>query len=355
MLYEQALGCVMTLNFDLALSNALAQIGAQGKVTVISKPEDYSSFSLSSLVYLHRNVEANPDLWVLRSVALEKNWRDGWEKIVTERVVSAPITVFVGLGSPVGVLEESILRILSKLRGVVKVYQVDPDAKSNSSLSKKLGFPDDAYLQMSWCEFMDSLANRLVQEHRDELEKACKGLTKDEGWHDEDVKTLCQRITQHGLLNLGKIRARWTLASVSYIPRRDVVTKWLADLLLAIGLMERKSGSQAIFRSDGIIEFRHGNSIVGAVIVAHGQGFLRWTTIETRVKQSVQYSEYDHPGTIRAIISGVIGVRSPNITPPDNIVCQVDDGSLIPPEGRLKMYSVDDLRQQPHLVQEILS
>lgn len=357
MLYEQALGCVMTLNFDLALSNALAQIGTQGRVTVISKPEDYSSFSLSSLVYLHRNVEANPDLWVLRSDALEKSWRDGWEKLVTERVVGAPITVFVGLGSPIGVLEESIVRIESKLRGrgVVKFYQVDPDAKSNSSLSKKLGFPDNAYLQMSWCEFIDSLANRLVQEHRDELKKACYDLTKEESLHDEDVETLCQRITQHGLLNLGKIRARWMLASVSYIPRREVVREWLADLLLAIGLMERESGSQAIFRSDGIIEFRHGNSIVGAVIVAHGQGFLRWTTIETKVKQSVQYSEYDYPGTIRAIISGVIGVRSPNITPPDNIVCQVDDGSLIPPERRLKMYSVDDLRQQPHLVQEILS
>lgn len=58
MLYEQALSCVMTLNFDLALSNALSQIGAHGSVTIINKPEDYVSLGLSNLVYLHRNVEA---------------------------------------------------------------------------------------------------------------------------------------------------------------------------------------------------------------------------------------------------------------------------------------------------------
>ncbi|GAI05518.1 unnamed protein product, partial [marine sediment metagenome] len=111
MLYEQALSCVMTLNFDLAISNALSQIGAHGNVKIISKPDDYASLGLSNLVYLHRNVDADPDLWVLRSVTLEENWRDGWERVVTERVVSTPVTVFVGLGSSIDVLEESTLRI----------------------------------------------------------------------------------------------------------------------------------------------------------------------------------------------------------------------------------------------------
>ncbi len=162
MLYEQALSCVMTLNFDLALSNALSQVGARGSVTIINKPEDYASLGLSNLVYLHRNVDADPDLWVLRSISLEESWSDGWEKVVTERVVSAPVTVFVGLGSSIGVLEESTLRILDKLRGIVSVYQVDPGTISESSLFKKLGLPDEVYFQMSWCEFIDRLAGRVV-------------------------------------------------------------------------------------------------------------------------------------------------------------------------------------------------
>lgn len=355
MLYEQALSCVMTLNFDLALSNALSQIGTRGIVTIINKPEDYVSLGLSSLVYLHRNVEAEPDRWVLRSVALEENWRDGWERVVTERVVSTPITVFVGLGSPIGVLEESTLRILEKLRGIVKVYQVDPDTKSESSLFKKLGLPDDVYLQMNWCEFMDRLASRLVQEHRADLEQACKDQIQEHSWDDEDVETLCQRLTQDGLIKLGQIRAKWTLNPAFYLPRRMVLTKCLADLVLAVGFIERQSSSQAIFRSDGIIEFRRDNIVIGVVIAAHGLGHLRWPAIELRIKQSQQYHEYGHHGTIRAIISGAPSIRPTDITTPENIVWQGDSDSLIPSQERLKMYSIDLLREEPELITEILS
>ena len=74
MLHEYALSCVMTLNFDLALTNALSRIGTEGSVRVISKPEDYVNLGLSNIVYLHRNVDADPDLWVLRSEVLEKSW-----------------------------------------------------------------------------------------------------------------------------------------------------------------------------------------------------------------------------------------------------------------------------------------
>ena len=80
MLYERALSCVMTLNFDLALSNALSQMGTHGDVTIISKPEECANLGLSNLIYLHRNVDAEPDRWVLRSVSLAESWRDGWER-----------------------------------------------------------------------------------------------------------------------------------------------------------------------------------------------------------------------------------------------------------------------------------
>ncbi len=355
MLYEQALSCVMTLNFDLALSNALSQIGAHGSVTIINKPEDYASLGLSNLIYLHRNVDADPDLWVLRSVILEESWRHGWERVVTERVVSTPVTVFVGLGSSIGVLEESTLRILDKLRGIVRVYQVDLGTKNESSLFKKLDLPDEVYLQMSWCELMDKLSSRVVQEHCADLERACKAQIEENGWDNEDIHTLCHRITQDGLIKLGQIRARWTLDPTFYLPKRSVPTKLIADLLIAVGFIERKSGSQAIFRPDGIIEFRRDNSIVGIVIAANGQGYLRWPVIELRVKQSQQYREYGHHGIIRAIISGSPSIRPTDMTTPENIIWLGDSASLIPNQERLKMYSIDLLREEPELITEILS
>jgi hypothetical protein len=355
MLHERALSCVMTLNFDLALSNALSQIGAQGSVTIISKPEDYASLGISNLIYLHRNVDADPDLWVLRSVSLQESWRDGWEKIVTERVLSTPVTVFVGLGSSIGVLEESALQILDRLRRVVKVYQVDPSAIGESSLFRKLGLPPEVYLQMSWCEFMDKLANRLVQEHRANLEQACGDQIQEHGWDSEDIYTLCQRLTQDGLIKLGEIRARWTLHTASYLPERGVLIKCIADLLIIVGFIERKSRSQAVFRPDGIIEFWRGNSIIGTVIAAHGLGHRRWTALEIRIKQSQQYDDYGDYGIVKAIVSGAQGTEPTDVAPPENIVSEGEPNSLIPVSKRLKMYNIDRIREEPNLITELLS
>jgi len=355
MLYEQALSCVMTLNFDLALSHALSQIGARGAVHIINKPEDHTNLGLSNLIYLHRNVAADPELWVLRSELLEESWRDGWETVIAQRVLSAPVTVFVGLGSPIGVLEESALRILDKLQGAVKVYQVDTSTIGESSLFKKLGLPTEAYLQMSWCQFMDKLADRLVHEHRATLQQACDDQIRENDWDTEDVDALCQRITGDGLIKLGTIRARWMLDTAPYLPQRLVSTKCIADLLIIAGFIERKSGSRAVFRADGIIEFRRGNSIVGMVIAAHGRGYLRWAVLETTITQSRQYSDYGDYEVVRAIVSGVQDIEPTHVTAPENILWKGKPDSLIPLPKRLKMYNIDQIRKKPELVAELLS
>lgn len=360
MLYERALNCVMTLNFDLAMTSALVQVGAQGSVAIISKPEDHSSLGLSNLIYLHRNVEADPEQWILRSTALEEGWRDGWEEVIAQRVVSAPVTVFAGLGTPAGVLIDSTARIRKALRGNVMVYQVDPGDKESSLFFARLNLPDDAYLQMSWGGFTRELSNRLVEEHRAELEAACDDLITTQGWDSgtADAASLCERLAQLGLLKLGQLRARWVLNSSSYLPRRDVVASWLADLLLAIGLMERGTGSQAILREDGVVEFRRNNLILGAVIVAHGQGIWRWIALEAKVKQSKQYREHRTPRSFCAIVAGVVGVsgdQPPQIAAPADITWDEEPTSLISGDKEFRMYSVDQLRERPELIKEMIA
>jgi len=78
LLCEQAISCVMTLNFDLAMSHAIAQVGADD-VSIITGPGDTHRLSLTNVVYLHRNVDADPDDWVLRNAALDSEWRGGWD------------------------------------------------------------------------------------------------------------------------------------------------------------------------------------------------------------------------------------------------------------------------------------
>lgn len=355
LLYEQALCCIITLNFDLALSIALGQIGTKGNVIVISKPEDHGRLGLANLVYLHRNVDADPDQWVLRSSVSDENWARGWERVVTEKMVSAPVTVFVGLGSPVGVIEHSTLLILKNLGNLVKVYQVDPLNKDDSALFKKLGLPEDSYLQMTWVQFMRQISHRLVEEHRAELEQACNELIKQEGWNDTEAKDLCLRLTGLGLIAMGRIRARWMLASDTYLPRRKIDPKCIAYLLLTVGIIENKGNIQTIFRPNGIVEFWRGNSIIGAILLAHGLGVVRWAAMEAKLKQSPQFSDYNYGRSAVAVVTGVNGGKPTSIAPPANIVCQENPTSLIPSNNSVKIFTVDEIREQPDLVAEILS
>jgi len=126
LLIEGALANAMTLNFDLAASNALTNLGADTSVSTINGPQDHGNLGLRNLIYLHQDINS-PDEMVLRSEDLDDAWRNSWEEVVTQRVLGGPITVFVGLGTPVSVLVETSSRIVEALNGTQsKVYMVDP-------------------------------------------------------------------------------------------------------------------------------------------------------------------------------------------------------------------------------------
>src|SRR5207247_10825618 len=110
LLREHAITCVMTLNFDLAVTTALAHVGGND-VSVITGPADTHHLGLTNVVYLHRNVDAEPDNWVLRTAALNQEWRGQWAHFIAERVLASPVTVFAGLGTRVAVLIESVGRL----------------------------------------------------------------------------------------------------------------------------------------------------------------------------------------------------------------------------------------------------
>ena len=76
MLWEGAISLVVTLNFDLALSNALRELGAGGIVGVIESPTDLPSQRNKNVFYLHRNVNSDPESWILRTAALNEEWKE---------------------------------------------------------------------------------------------------------------------------------------------------------------------------------------------------------------------------------------------------------------------------------------
>ena len=355
MLRERALSCVLTLNFDLAMVSALTAVGAQYDVSVVAGPEDHNRLTVANLVYLHRNANADPERWILRSASLAEEWRDQWQEVVAMRVIGGPVTVFAGLGTPADVLVETTLRVWNAVPDKVRIYQVDPASPEESAFFAKLGLPAAAYLQMGWGMFMRALADRLVEEHRAELEGVCRHLLSTEGFEEEDVCGLCKRLAEMGLLRLGRLRARWVLSRHAYDPREPNKAALIADLLLAVGLIERVTGSQAVFGDDGVVEFRQGDRLLGSVILASGRGIRGWLAIETEIKQSEHNWEYHNPRPRRAIVAGVQGDRPVEIAPPGDLVCQEDRDSIVTGYTSLEMFSVHELRNIPAMAEGILA
>ncbi len=355
LLRERAVACVMTLNFDLGMSTALTRLGARDDVGVVSGPDEHRRLRLVNLIYLHRNVSAAPDAWILRSSSLATEWRDRWEEVIATRVMAAPVTVFAGLGSVAAVLLETIGRIRKAVPDGTLVFQVDPGSREDSEFFAELALPDDAYLQIGWCRFATELGARLLEEHRHELDLACRKLITEAGWEDADPGDLCQRLSDLGLIGLGEVRARWTLDPAPYAPRHSVAVDLVADLLLAVGFVERAVDGHGIFDPDGIVELRRGNEILGSITVASGRGTKRWDAIEAEIGRHRHRRRRRVESPRFALVSGVEGSKPLQVAPPSNIVLEDSAASIIDGDTTLRIVSVEELRASPNIAQEMVA
>jgi hypothetical protein len=353
LLRERAVACVMTLNFDLAMQTALSKVGAGDDVGVVRGPDEHHRLSTVNLIYLHRNVDAAPGSWILRTSALKDAWKEEWEEVVAGRVLAGPVTVFAGLGTPAAVLLETVRRVRKAIPSGTLVYQVDPGEREASEFFVQLSLSEAEYLQMGWCQFAEELGDRLLEEHRHDLEQACRGLIAAEGWSEpSDLAELCTRLAGLGLMGLGELRARWSLDRAVYAPHRSVADSLLADLLLAVGEIEKSTGALAIFDADGIVELRQGNRILGSIAMASGRGTKRWDALEAEIGQERHRHRRRAESPKFALVSGVQGTRPTEVAPPNDIITE-DEPTSILRRSLPRLVSVEELRASPEIAQEL--
>jgi hypothetical protein len=146
-----------------------------------------------------------------------------------------------------------------------------------------------------------------------------------------------------GLVLSGRLRALWLLDAQGYAPE-DARRGLVADLLLAIGLIERELGATAYFREDGAVEFRQGSTIIASVLLASGGGTRRWAALEPQVRIVV--------GRLRpelrpvcAILGGVQGSRPEAIAPPEDLLSGETSDDIIAGELILELVMIDELRE----------
>ena len=355
MLRERALSCVMTLNFDLAMTSALVEVGGD-EVHVIARPEEFRFLGTANLVYLHCNVEAEPAAWILSSEALDKGWRNGWQEMIAQRFLASPVTVFVGLGTPAGVLLESAHRVRCAMHEGASVFQVDPGTPESSAFFAELAISREKYIQMGWIAFMQSLAGRLTEEQIRLLGSSCDGLIKTEGWciDLQVIEQICQRVMGLGLLGFGKLRARSILEDGNYLPNCVFTVEWLADLLLGIHHIESIADCEARICEDGVVEFMRDNRLVGVTAIVNGRGVRRWLTIETEINQYQDYWRH-HLSKPRCVLaSGITDSRPSHVAPPEQLVGGEDE-SIVCEVGRPDVYTVDEIRRNSELVWRFIS
>jgi hypothetical protein len=353
MLCEQVISSVVTLNFDLALVDALVTLGVGQEVAVVEKPADLGNQALINVYYLHRNANAaDPDQWLLRTAALQTEWVNTWQPIVANRVLAAPVVVFAGLGTPIAVLIEST-KLLKNAIPNAAVYQVDMVPRADSRFAKELGINDAAYVESGWCAFMDDLAQRLAGEHTQQLSNAANQKVQDDGLAPEDVTNLLARLAALGLVASGKIRALWLLTETAYCRATADAHRLVADLLLTVAAMARVSGTQAIIAEDGVVEFHRDGRVSAACLLASGRGFRGRPSMEAAVEHQRRRHRSRVVPVSAAVVGGTSDWTAPGTPPADLVRGDVEEDILLG-LGRLSMHHVAELRADANKIQEVI-
>ncbi len=352
LLREGVVSAVLNLNFDLAMSAGLGRVSAT-EVDVVPGPGATAQLGSSTLIYLHRNVdEQDSDRWILRAEALAEEWQGGWEEVVTQRVMSCPVVIFAGLGSPAAVLTDAVTRVRNAVTAGHHAYLVDP--ATDTQFQEALQLPTDAHIHLGWGAFMDAVAGRLLEEFRHSMQEACLELCAEHGWEDDGahVAATCARLHSIGLVELGALRASWLLDASLYVPE-DERRPLLADLLLGACLIEVHSDGEAHFRENGVVQVRRAEKTTTAFLVASGRGTLRWTAVEARVLKALSdIQRIDRPGA--ALLSGVLGGHPDDIAAPEDVIGDWA-GDIAQGEPRPDLVMVDEIRDDPSQAQRLVA
>lgn len=350
LLREGVISAVLTLNFDLAMTSALSELDACD-VSVVEGPGSIGSLGSAALIYLHRNAnDAELDKWILRKEAIDEEWQGGWQQVVTQRVLSCPVVVFAGLGSPAAALTETAERIRAAIASDehhVSVVDPFPDSRFAAALAP----PAQAIVEGGWSEFMERVGKRYLESVQDLMMEACRDLCAQHGWSDDldQVENVVARLHHIGMVEVGRLRAKWLLDPSSYLTDgRD--RSLLVDLILGVSLVEKELQATAEFQADGLVRLIGKGGPVVTVRPASGGGRLRWSALEPKVSAGLTAGHDLGPELVLA--SGVVGGRQ-SVTPPDDVIEGDHDEDIVAGHTGPRIVTVDELRTLPGLLQRM--
>jgi hypothetical protein len=349
LLSEGAIASVLTLNFDLALTTAIGELGVGSTVGIIDGPENMADQKTRNLYYLHRNATADSEKWILRTEKLMTEWRGGWEGVVALKVLATPFVVFAGLGSPAEVLIESTKLIQKAIPKGSRAYQVDPADYDKSEFSKALALDRSAYIPSKWCDFMIALSQRLLTEQTSHLKATALTMIQRDRLSPEDISALLTRLEQIGLLQLGRLRACWLFhdSQMPYYHDDPLARELIVDLLLAAAMIARVRGVIAVLFEDGIVEFHRGNQTVSSLVFVSGRGVRTRIALEAELSTSQRRFRGRATPPTGAIIAGTSDAGTAPVTTPADVLLGEPTESILMGPTPLPIFHIQSLRQNP--------
>ncbi len=362
---EGAISCIATVNFDMALTNAITQLQVT-EIATVGGPEDLGRFGGKAIVYLHRNAyELNVENWILRREVIEEFWKEGWESVVAERVSSSPQLVFAGLGSKASALTESLRRVQERVPDQTRTYLVDP--AETSVFAGEITLADESdHIQLRWGEFMTKLAARLAAELDAELAEACAEVASIHEWAD-DVSTIDpvrQALGRLNLCELGVVRGQWLgtgaagyapddSATRSYVTDDATSRQYMADLVLGLGALVGSADCAVEVTSAGTVTFdAPSNPDLGPLTVhpVSGRGIAPWGVID-RVEQRCA-TVGQHSADV-VLVAGLRSSRPDAPSPPYDILGPIPSGDITYAISSPRIVDVDELRQDSNMRMEL--
>lgn len=349
LLLEGVIGTVVTLNYDLAMSNALSPLNAGDRVAVLKAPEESNRAKPRTIVYLHRNIECADNDLIMRTEQLTAGWRERWEEVAALGAITAPVSIFVGLGTPTPVLTATVDRIRRTLTSA-EVFLVGLRPLEENDFAAALGIDGDHFVQADWNTFMWKLAQLTLARHRELIADAAERIAEENATALPDAGPTFDRLSLQGLDGAGMARGRWLYQRMEYVPlTSETDVELVADLLAGVAQLEAVTGSEAANRSHGIVEFRRNNTVVGRLVLASGRGSRTVEAVATRVRQSFATELVAEAQPTMLLLGGAM----PNAvapTPPIEIVDLPEQDDITAATPSPASITLEQLRADPQSV-----
>ena len=256
-------------------------------------------------------------------------------------MLTAPVVLFAGIGTPVAVLIESAKLLCASLPPPKQLFLAAPGALAQSEFFQELGIDEARFVQRPWGALMRELSDRLLEEHVERLNQAATRKTREDGLPKEDISEQLAVLRQMGIVRLGSLRARWLLYDKPYCTFEESTVGLLADLLLALAIIARISNAAPVILEDGCVQYRRQDWTVVCFIVVSGSGHRGRNAIEVELQS--RCPKYLHNPTA-VLVGGTSALWQAPVSPPADIISgEISREDLLRGPATMLYFHIDEL------------